>query len=109
MRTFEPKEHLRSIERTSERHEGREEFICLDRNERMSGLPEAAFRDLLAQLRPRDLMAYPDAGRFVAKLSAMLGLPENWIAETNGSDAALRRVFMAFLRPGDGVVMFFAA
>jgi histidinol-phosphate aminotransferase len=105
MRTFEPKEHLRSIERASERHEGREDFICLDRNERVSGLPEAAFRDLLAQLKPRDLMAYPDAGRFVAKLSAMLGLPENWIAETNGSDAALRRVFMAFLRPGDGVVM----
>jgi histidinol-phosphate aminotransferase len=104
MPNFGPKEHLRLIARTSERHEGREGFICLDRNERVSALPEEAFRDLLAQIKPRDLMAYPDAGRFISKLSQELGLPEDWIAETNGSDAALRRVFMAFLRPGDGVV-----
>jgi histidinol-phosphate aminotransferase len=104
MPTFGPKEHLRTIERTSERHEGREEFVCLDRNERVSALPEETFRALLGQLKPRDLMAYPDAGRFVAKLAGALDLPEDWIAETNGSDSALRRVFMAFLRPGDGVV-----
>ena len=100
MQRFSPREHLLAIERTSERHEDRENFICLDRNERASQLPEAIYREVLQQIKPRDLTAYPDAGPFVAKLAAQLGVPENWIAETNGSDAALRRVFMAYLAPG---------
>jgi histidinol-phosphate aminotransferase len=104
MSKFLPRPHLLAIERTSERHEERADFICLDRNERASLIPEEAFRAMLAQLTPRDVMAYPDAGAFIAKLSAHLGLPEPWIAETNGSDSALRRIFMAYLPPGGTVV-----
>ncbi|MGB8488387.1 MAG: hypothetical protein WCD67_19130, partial [Xanthobacteraceae bacterium] len=60
-----PHEHLRSIFRTSERHEGRKGFICLDRNERVSPIPEPIFREMLAHLTIQDVMAYPDAGPFV--------------------------------------------
>jgi histidinol-phosphate aminotransferase len=104
MSRFKPSVHLQAIERTSERHEEREQFICLDRNERAGKMPDAIFREIMQQIAPRDLMAYPDAGPFVAALSAALGFPEAWIAETNGSDAALRRVFMAYLVPGRVVV-----
>src|SRR5262249_48699645 len=101
---IEPREHLRPIYRTSERHEGRAEFVCLDRNERSSPLPDAVFRDLLASVSMRDLMAYPDAGALVSRLAHMLQLPEDWIAETAGSDNAIRRTFMAYLRPVAAVV-----
>ncbi|HVX92308.1 MAG TPA: histidinol-phosphate transaminase [Xanthobacteraceae bacterium] len=101
---FPPKEHLRSIARTSERHEGRAGFIRLDRNERVSPIPEARFREMLARLSPEDVMSYPDAGPFVSRLADHLGFPQDQIAETAGSDAALRRVFMAYLKPGAGVV-----
>jgi histidinol-phosphate aminotransferase len=104
MSKFEPREHLLAIERTPERHEQREGFVCLDRNERVGGISDAFFRDMLAQLSPREITAYPDAGPFIATLSAHLGFPESHIAETNGSDAALRRTFMAYLRPGGEVV-----
>jgi histidinol-phosphate aminotransferase len=101
---IEPREHLRPIYRTSERHEGRAGFVCLDRNERASPLPDADFRDMLASVSMRDLMAYPDAGALVSRLARMLQLPEDWIAETAGSDNAIRRTFMAYLRPEAVVV-----
>lgn len=101
---IEPREHLRPIFRTSERHEGRAEFVCLDRNERVSPLPDAIFRAMLASVSMRDLMAYPDAGALVSRLAHMLKLPEDWIAETAGSDNAIRRTFMAYLRPEATVV-----
>jgi histidinol-phosphate aminotransferase len=101
---LQPHEHLRGIHRTPERHEGRDDFICLYRNERVSPIPEAAFRDMLAHVTVHDVMAYPDAGPFVSRLSRQLGLPEDHIAETAGSDAAMRRLFMAYLRPGGVVV-----
>jgi histidinol-phosphate aminotransferase len=101
---IEPREHLRPIYRTSERHEGRAELVCLDRNERTSPLREAVFRDMLASVSMRDLMAYPDAGALVSRLAHMLQLPEDCIAETAGSDNAIRRTFMAYLRPGSIVV-----
>jgi histidinol-phosphate aminotransferase len=99
-----PKDHLLSIQRSSERHLGRDGFIGLDRNERVSPIPEAVFRDMLAKLMVQDLMAYPDAGPFVSRLAAQSGLPEDHIAETAGSDAGIRRLFMAYLRPGETVV-----
>ena len=99
-----PHEHLRSIFRTSERHEGRKGLICLDRNERVSPIPEPIFREMLAHLTIQDVMVYPDAGPFVERLARVLSLPEDHVAETAGSDAALRRVFMAYLRP-EGIVV----
>ena len=98
------KDHLRSISRASERHLGREGFIGLDRNERVSPIPETQFRAMLASLKMDDLTAYPDAGPFVMRISAATKLPEDWIAETAGADAGIRRLFMAYLRAGDGVV-----
>jgi histidinol-phosphate aminotransferase len=102
--TIEPRDHLRTIYRTSERHEGRAGFVCLDRNERTSPLPDAVFRDMLASVSMRDLMAYPDAGGLVSRLAKVLQLPEDCIAETAGSDNAIRRTFMAYLRPGAEIV-----
>jgi histidinol-phosphate aminotransferase len=98
------KDHLRSISRASERHLGREGFVGLDRNERVSPIPETQFREMLASLKMEDLTAYPDAGAFVSRISAATKLPEDWIAETAGADAGIRRLFMAYLRPGDGLV-----
>src|SRR5262245_9153945 len=98
------REHLRAIERTNERHEGRERFVCLDRNERASPFPEALLQRMLSTVTSRDLMAYPDAGPLVARLSGQIGLPEDWICETAGSDAAVRRLLMAYLRPGGAML-----
>jgi histidinol-phosphate aminotransferase len=104
MPTVAPKDHLVAIERASERHLGRDGFIMLDRNERASPIPEAEFRAMLASITPSDVLAYPDAGPFVLRVAAHVGLPEDHVAELAGSDAGIRRLFMAYLRPGDTVV-----
>ena len=104
MPSVTPKEHLLSVQRSSERNLGRGGHIALDRNERVSPIPEAAFRAMLATLTVNDLMAYPDAGPFVARLTRTAGLAEDHIVELAGSDAGIRRAFMAYLRPGDRVV-----
>jgi histidinol-phosphate aminotransferase len=41
----------------------------------------------------------------VERVAKQLSLQEDHIAETAGSDAAIRRLFMAYLRPGHAVVM----
>jgi histidinol-phosphate aminotransferase len=41
----------------------------------------------------------------VRRLSALTGMSEDWICETAGSDAAVRRLLMAYLKPG-GTVLF---
>jgi len=61
-------------------------------------------RDMLAQLTADDLMSYPDAGRFVSRVSKLIAFPEDHLAETAGSDAVLRRLFMAYVKPQDVVV-----
>jgi histidinol-phosphate aminotransferase len=104
MSNVSPRQHLRSIERTNERHERRETFVCLDRNERASAFPDHLLRDMLASVSSRDLTAYPDPGPFVSRVSHSIGYSEGWIVETAGSDAALRRALMAYLRPGGAVV-----
>jgi histidinol-phosphate aminotransferase len=106
MSNVSPRQHLRSIERTNERHEGREEFVCLDRNERASPFPDHLLREMLSSISSRDLTAYPDPGPFVSRVVEYLEseYPEDWIVETAGSDAALRRILMAYLRPGGTVV-----
>ncbi len=104
MPSVTPKEHLLSIERSSERHLGRDGFVSLDRNERVSPIPDEIFRAMLASVSVADLISYPDAGPFVARLARGTGLPEECIAELAGSDAGIRRAFMAYLRPGDRVV-----
>jgi histidinol-phosphate aminotransferase len=104
MSSVSPRPHLRSIERTNERHERRETFVCLDRNERASAFPDQLLRDMLASVSSLDLTAYPDPGPFVSRIAQSIGYQEDWIVETAGSDAALRRVLMAYLRPGGTVV-----
>jgi histidinol-phosphate aminotransferase len=104
MSNVSPRQHLRSIERTNERHERRETFVCLDRNERASAFPDHLLHDILASVSSRDLTAYPDPGPFVSRIAQSIGYDEDWIVETAGSDAALRRVLMAYLRPGGTVV-----
>ncbi|HYL33475.1 MAG TPA: histidinol-phosphate transaminase [Stellaceae bacterium] len=104
MPSVTPKEHLLSIYRSSERNLGRDGFVALDRNERVSPIPHETFKSMLASLSAADLTSYPDAGPFVARLARAVGLGEDHIAELAGSDAGIRRAFMAYLRPGDRVV-----
>ena len=109
MQRFSAREHLLAIERTSERHEDRENFICLDRNERASQLSDAVYREILQHIKPRDLTAYPDAGPFVARLAGRVAnrvpfaldtLPECFEDEPNDTPAKAQAVTLPIIVNG---------
>ena len=55
-------------------------------------------------LKPEDLCTYPDPSPLYSRLVNHLDVLEENIYVTNGSDAALRMLFQAYVRPGKHVV-----
>ena len=99
-----PNEHLLNINRAVDHMDERHGYVRLDRNERVTPWPETVFREMLSTLRPEQFCTYPDPLPLYQRLSCELGLPQDHIYLTNGSDAAIRMVFQTFVRPGDEIV-----
>jgi histidinol-phosphate aminotransferase len=102
---MEPNPHLLDIVRASEDMRGRGRFVRLDRNERMTPFSDSEFRAMLATLQPDTFSAYPDPSPLIDRLAVQLGLPADCISLTNGSDAAIRKLFHTFVRPRDAVLL----
>ena len=99
-----PNEHLLKIDRAIERMDDRARYARLDRNERITAFPNDVFRDMLSSLTAEHICAYPDPSPLYARLSRTLGVPEDHLYLTNGSDAAIRMLFQAYVRPGDAIL-----
>lgn len=101
---IEPRTHLQKIYRDVERSGKRMAYTRLDRNERVSPLPEAVRQDVLSGLPPDVFNAYPDSAPLYERLSRRLGIDEDELFVTSGSDTAIRRIFETFVGPGDAVI-----
>lgn len=101
---IEPNEHLKTIVRTSERMPERRGRIHMDLNERVLPFEPSVQQHLMAQITPELLCHYPDPSPLYERLSRHLGLAEECLYVTPGSDAAIRMLFQTYLRPGDRVV-----
>jgi histidinol-phosphate aminotransferase len=99
-----PNEHLLAIDRVVERMDERAQYVRLDRNERVTPWPGKTFSEMLATLRPEQFCSYPDPSPLYHRLGATLGIPEDHLYLTNGSDAAIRMAFQTFVRPGDRIL-----
>ncbi|HMH50520.1 MAG TPA: histidinol-phosphate transaminase [Candidatus Acidoferrum sp.] len=100
----EPNPHLLAIHRVDDAMAERLAFVRLDRNERVTPFPEPTVRAMLSEITPETLCAYPDPSPLYARLSRELELPVDHLHLTPGSDAAIRVLFHAYVRPGDRVV-----
>ena len=101
---IEPRPHLRTLYRDVERGAKRVDYVRLDRNEQVSPMPAATRQELFASLHPDILNAYPDPSPLYERLAARLGVREDEIFVTSGSDTAIRRIFETFVNPGDEVL-----
>jgi histidinol-phosphate aminotransferase len=100
----EPVSALEGIERLPEGGREREGFVGLDRNERLSPLPEeaaAAVREALAGI---DFATYPEVEGLYEDLAAYLGIGVERLRLTAGSDAAIRALHHCYVGPGDRTV-----
>jgi len=84
--------------------EGRSEYLRMDMNENPEGLPKEFVDSVLREITPEYLATYPEPGHFCRKYAARLGIKENQVCATSGSDTAIRYLMEAFVGKGNKVV-----
>ena len=99
-----PKSHIANLYRTPEGLDDRNGYVCLDRNERTVPFPPEVTAEMVARITPEMLVSYPFSESLYRKLARWLGLAREMLLLTNGSDAAIKSVFEAYVAPGDEVV-----
>src|SRR3954468_16220708 len=101
----DPVAALAGIERLREGGREREGFVALDRNERLSPLPDDVVAELRAAVDSRMLTSYPATDELYDELAAHLGLARERLLLTPGSDGAVRALHHAYVAPGAGTAM----
>ncbi len=101
----EPIPSLSSIHRLREGGRERAGFVSLDRNERLSPLPDWVVEAIRAGIDSALLTDYPSLDELYEDLARLLDTPRERLLLTAGSDAAFRALHQAYVRPGDRVVM----
>lgn len=84
--------------------EGRSAYLRMDMNENPEGLPKAFVDSVLKEITSEYLATYPEPGHFCRKYAAQLGIREDQVCATSGSDTAIRYLMEAFVGKGRKVV-----
>lgn len=79
--------------------------VNLDRNERLSPLPEEILEKMRAALESSLLTGYPSMESLYTKLSASLGVERERLLLTPGSDAAVKALYQVYAQPGAKALM----
>lgn len=99
------KPHLKHLHRTQTDGKSRRGYLRLDKNEGVPGLPEDLVKDILSEINPEYLATYPEYRILQEKVAIHNKLkPENVIL-SNGSDAAIKYIFDAYISPGDKILL----
>lgn len=99
------KHHLRNLYRTKQIEKSRRNFLRLDMNESVSGLPEYFVKKVLNDVDPEFLSTYPEYEKFQRRLAAHNNLNSANICLSNGSDAAIKYIYDAYVSSGDKVLL----
>ena len=99
-----PLPHLETIHRTAH-GPSRSGLLRMDMNENVDGLPRYVVDLILGRLTPEVLASYPETGPFAQSLARLLGLAQENILVTAGSDGAIACLFDAMVRPNDLVLL----
>jgi histidinol-phosphate aminotransferase len=100
-----PKKALADLQRTKPPRYSRHDYLRLDMNEGVPGLPSGFVKGILAGIDSKWLAAYPEYHTLQDRLAVHNGLaPENLIL-SNGSDGAIKYIFDAYVSPGDRVLL----
>jgi len=97
------KKHLGGLYRTEPRK--REGYLRLDMNESPAGLPGAFIRRSLAAAGSDFVAMYPEYGRLIGAIARHNRIAKENICLSNGSDAAIKYIFDAYISAGDRVLL----
>ncbi len=100
-----PKRHIGNLFRTGSPKISRNGYLRFDMNENVSGLPVSFVKRAMAKVTPDCLAMYPEYGALERAIARHDGVrPEN-ICLSNGSDAAIKYIFDAYISFGDQVLL----
>lgn len=83
----------------------RTQYIRMDGNESVDGLPEDFVKRVLDKVTPAMLAAYPNPKNCTEAVARYLGVDREMVFMTNGSDAAIKMFFEVFVGENDRVVI----
>ncbi|MBF0456654.1 MAG: histidinol-phosphate aminotransferase family protein [Nitrospirae bacterium] len=99
------KSHLKDLYRVISSGISRKGQLRLDMNEAYAALPDDFIDSVLSHIDADYLSMYPEYETLQEKIALSDGLgPEN-ICLSNGSDAAIKYIFEAFVSPGDRILL----
>lgn len=84
--------------------QGRAEYHRYDANENPEGLPLEFVESVKKEITPEYLAMYPEPERFIGKYANYLGVKNDNVYCTNGSDHGIRVLLETFGEPGKEVV-----
>jgi histidinol-phosphate aminotransferase len=100
-----PKKALADLSRTKPPQYSRHDYLRLDMNEGVPGLPSSFVKGTLTGIDGKWLATYPEYHTLEGKLAVHNGFaPENLIL-SNGSDGAIKYIFDAYVSPGDRILL----
>lgn len=105
VKMMEPKSHLKGIVRSQAESYNRSDFLRLDKNEDVTGLPEDFITRVLSLVTADMISSYPNLDELYTKLSEYLSIEKEQVLITAGSDAAIKNVFEVYIEPGDIIVL----
>ena len=100
----QPKKHLMDLYRGVGHSCSRRDFLRLDMNESVEGLPDDFIREVLDNIKPEELATYPEYEEITAMIATSVGLSQENVLVTNGSDAAIKHLFDAYVDADDNVL-----
>ena len=100
----ELKPHLKDLYRTEQR-EFRENYLRLDMNESVNGLPDSFIQEVLQEINGKFLSMYPEYRLLEKKLADHNEIKESNICLSPGSNGAIKYIFDAYISQGDKVLI----
>lgn len=102
---IQAKKQIENLFRFKPGTKSREGYLRLDMNESVTGLPAAFVKKCLTQINSQNLSMYPEYTSLLNALARHNGLNSNQICISNGSDAAIKYIFDAYIEPGDKILI----
>jgi histidinol-phosphate aminotransferase len=100
-----PNAALSPVQRVREGGRERQGLVGLDRNERLSPLPDAVLDELREAIGSDLLTRYPSTDELYDELAAFFEVPRERLLLTPGSDAGVRALHHGYVRAGDSTLM----
>jgi histidinol-phosphate aminotransferase len=97
--------HLKNLYRTHSEIDNRMNYLRLDMNENVEGLPDGFVKSILAEIDGNFMATYPEYHLLEEKLADHINLDVENICLSNGSDAAIKYIFDAYISAGDKILL----